>query len=795
MTRKQRIQLCIGIIFFACAVIVALVTFGLTPYPRDFMRAWYEPWRTETVVHGVPTIPHKPVGHDVFRQIYPYKALSVDILRNGKLPLWNPYNGAGQPLFASGVHGILNPFMLEFFVTHASTAWTILYVGQFVCIALAFIVYAGSIHLSPVAALISCLLLLSSGFVISNSLFATYLYSYAGLPLLLWCIEMIVRGNRRGFILFPFVVAWTVLTGFPQLTMYIFLLTGSYALYRCRNSTTHRLWFWASFVFTGCVGLGMSAVQIVPMYELYHHAAITTESSAFIFRTFLMPYSHIFSVLIPNFFGNPSTYNYWGYADYVETAASIGSVAIFFAILSWLLSKKATKPFRIFFTVVLGVSFLIAFRWVGTEWLYRLPIPVLTTGVPSRVMGIVTFALAILAGLGVDSYRANQKSKHIQWLAIGVWGSIASITAVVFFLNAAHVTCSNTVITACFSIAFRNSLFELLVFTAGAIFIVGTKMIPFFHRGQLFSIGVVLLVLGSGTYNAYKFVPLMRGTDLMPSHPLLSHLSTYKTERIGYLGVVLPTDLATHYRFYDTNYYNPLYIKRYGELVSYVNTGDRKRGITRSDVNIVSDATVSTELSFRRDRFWDITGTALLVTKNNNKPQSVDQTVWHDAQWNVTKRSTALPRVYLVDTVIVEPDSEKILSLLFSPEVDIHNTAFVEESVERIHASSMKIATGSATIDSYIVNSIHLNVNTSENSFLVLSDNYYSGWKARVDGVETKVYRTNYTFRGVEIPKGAHTVEFYYDPFSFRLGLMISIISFASILVFGISVWYGKIKL
>ena len=56
-----------------------------------------------------------------------------------------------------------------------------------------------------------------------------------------------------------------------------------------------------------------------------------------------------------------------------------------------------------------------------------------------------------------------------------------------------------------------------------------------------------------------------------------------------------------------------------------------------------------------------------------------------------------------------------------------------------------------------------LRVTADRPALLVVTDNYYPAWKARVDGRETPVVRTNYTFRGVPVGAGEHTVEFYYD--------------------------------
>ncbi|MBU0567008.1 YfhO family protein, partial [bacterium] len=56
--------------------------------------------------------------------------------------------------------------------------------------------------------------------------------------------------------------------------------------------------------------------------------------------------------------------------------------------------------------------------------------------------------------------------------------------------------------------------------------------------------------------------------------------------------------------------------------------------------------------------------------------------------------------------------------------------------------------------------------------FLFLSDTYYPGWKAYVDGIETRIFRANYTFRAIQIKEGKRRVEFIYRPKSFTIGLI-----------------------
>jgi hypothetical protein len=81
---------------------------------------------------------------------------------------------------------------------------------------------------------------------------------------------------------------------------------------------------------------------------------------------------------------------------------------------------------------------------------------------------------------------------------------------------------------------------------------------------------------------------------------------------------------------------------------------------------------------------------------------------------------------------------------------------------------------GTVDIESYEPNKVRLKANSEKGGFLVLSDTFYPGWKAYIDGSETPIYRANYTYRAVHLDQGEHKVVFVYDPLSFKLGEIIS---------------------
>jgi uncharacterized membrane protein YfhO len=80
-------------------------------------------------------------------------------------------------------------------------------------------------------------------------------------------------------------------------------------------------------------------------------------------------------------------------------------------------------------------------------------------------------------------------------------------------------------------------------------------------------------------------------------------------------------------------------------------------------------------------------------------------------------------------------------------------------------------------------NELHLRVRATENALLVLSDTYYPGWKAFANGKETKIYKANYNFRAIPLKAGEYEIQFIYDPISFKIGALVSLLTLIGIAV------------
>ena len=94
------------------------------------------------------------------------------------------------------------------------------------------------------------------------------------------------------------------------------------------------------------------------------------------------------------------------------------------------------------------------------------------------------------------------------------------------------------------------------------------------------------------------------------------------------------------------------------------------------------------------------------------------------------------------------------------------------------------------TITRYEPERVELAVQADRPGYLVLTDSWYPGWNAAVDGRATPILRADVLFRAIQIEPGNHTVVFEYQPQSFVLGATISIISFLALA--GISIFYFR---
>lgn len=137
-----------------------------------------------------------------------------------------------------------------------------------------------------------------------------------------------------------------------------------------------------------------------------------------------------------------------------------------------------------------------------------------------------------------------------------------------------------------------------------------------------------------------------------------------------------------------------------------------------------------------------------------------------DGVW-IYENPNVLPRAFLVRHVQVRR-KEEVIAALHAPDFNYYHSAVLTTPLPSQQQSQLATEPvrnrGQATIREYGLHRVEIGVETAESAFLVLSDAYYPGWEATIDGNPTPIYETNHTLRGVFVPAGTHRVQFQFRP-------------------------------
>jgi hypothetical protein len=136
-----------------------------------------------------------------------------------------------------------------------------------------------------------------------------------------------------------------------------------------------------------------------------------------------------------------------------------------------------------------------------------------------------------------------------------------------------------------------------------------------------------------------------------------------------------------------------------------------------------------------------------------------------------------LPRAWFVGSILALPQAA-VMSAVISGRLpsgepfEPSETALLEGDGQSTIPTSGRSADARVSITRYEPQHITLQTHNAEAGFLVLSEIYYGGWRARIDGAKADIYRTDHTLRGIRVPPGDHRIELSYLPASFRTGLL-----------------------
>lgn len=145
------------------------------------------------------------------------------------------------------------------------------------------------------------------------------------------------------------------------------------------------------------------------------------------------------------------------------------------------------------------------------------------------------------------------------------------------------------------------------------------------------------------------------------------------------------------------------------------------------------------------------------------------------AGYEVFENLSVMPRFFLVREIKPVASLAEARSLIDGG-IDFRRTAITEQAIA-LPAGNPSNGTDSDEVKAlrYQPDSLDLSIRSKEPALLVLSENYYPGWQAWLDGAPVAIYRTDIAFRGVAIPPGAHLVRMEFRPVILPVSAAISL--------------------
>jgi uncharacterized membrane protein YfhO len=739
------------------------------PFPGDLLTSWFFPYKSGGWEGYNSWISHKEfILADVVRQIYPWKILSMDLFKNGIIPLWNIYAFAGNPLHANLQAAVFYPLNIIFFLVESRWAWIIYIMVQPILATLFMYQFIRSLKLSQLSAIFAGIGFSFIGYTMVWLEIGVVGHAALWLPFILWGVTRFIDTMRISYLVFSSVgIGCSVLAGHAQTTAYILLFVVVYFLYIGQEKLTKQ--HLAGGLLVLFLGITLAGIQIVPSIELMSLSPRDAINSADRFYEYIIPPSHIAMLFAPDFFGNPATGNFWG-KDYGEFMSYSGIVVLLVGTIGFFTYLK-NKLVRLALVTSI-VSLLVAFVPFVAELLLHSQIPILGTGIPSRALFLLSFSLTLVSAFGIEAIQKAKFKRIIPPL----------VTVLVVYVVLWVITLIMNVDPSKVAITQRN-----LILPTGIILVVTSVILGRKFSKRFLLLWIVIFACMGLEYSYFlnKYLPLAPLQYMFPSHELVTKLTQITgTDRVyGYESAAIETNFPVQWRIQSIEGYDPLYIRNYSELISAAKTGNLGSHLPRSDALLPK--TSARDDSYSKRVLLNLLGVKYVLDKDDSMPKKWDsnslafsterfQLIYQYSKWKIYQNKDALPRAIIFYDYTVIPQKDRAIRTLYDKNFP-YNQKLILTDAPHISPKSLPIVP--ASIKSYSANSVTIETHSKQSGLLFLSDNNYPGWNAFVDNHQVPILLADYSFRAVEIPEGNHTVKFEYRPLSFYVGAAITIIS------------------
>ena len=593
----------------------------------------------------------------------------------------------------------------------------------------------------------------------------------------------------------------------------------------------------------------LSAVQLFPFLELSYHSIRASGLSYTEATTWSMDLKDLIQFFIPDPYGyGVSEAKYWSNQSWLKTIY-IGTIPFILSVFFFVERRRKTLPF----IFILLFSFILAFGKNSAiyEYLYYYLPSFNKIRYPVKFLFLVFILFSISAGLGWDSLKQNLEygKKRGKRIIIGLL-CLATLSAIAFgFLSYFDAEVKNFLIERGVKYPEYNEVYInvfntkrlLVIFILSTLMLYGgmrsIKMQRIMPYLMVSILTIDLFFAHFGYYFTTKTEEYHKNSESMSfvlkdKDELFRVFTTPKTKKgevvisatenneikekevssvndSKNVNVGIDKEIIHGYnlerRIFDMDGVEVMRLSDY-EKVSTLLTAAPGPGAT----NLLALLNVKYVLSTPKIESKEFR----LVKIIRPVPGKTKKKLEEENFLKIYQNLNYLPRAFLVEGYRIlkeQQDFSRVVQDIrdktFHPakEVLLYEEPWGGDSSElRVRSSELvktktikeqKKREDEVSIVDYRNNSVRLSVNTDRPKILVLSETYYPGWKAYVDGQEKKILKANFAFRAVPLSAGQHEVEFIYDPWTFKIGLYITLATIISLMSFGIfALFYKKLN-
>lgn len=752
-----------------------------------------------------------------------------DAQQRGMTPLWIPYIFSGMPSFGSllsapGINPVDDFFRSALNAVQAPAfTFTLL---NYLLLALLLYVLLRDGKVAPVAALFCSVALM---FMPQFVAFTTYGHNTKFLalvliPVILWLVRrMLEDKSLLYFSLTALAIGFQMVRAHIQVTYYTFIALFIYYLfheiadYREKKQIKPVLLSTALLAGAVLAGLLLSAKLYVSVLD-YQRYSIRgggvggggldyDYASGWSFHPLEM-----ITFFIPAFMGFGGD-TYWGKMPFTDYPLYFSVIVMLLAGVAFILRRKRMTWFM---GIVVLFSLLVSFG-NHLPLLYGPLFKALPFfdrfRVPSMIHILLDIGMVVLAGYGLQGifeYRASgQKQAEVgKRLFRYLYGFCAFVGLLLLFLVFSKSVYLNMAGSGQMPLneaqrllAYNKSVLD--GFKSVGLVLATVFLIRGFLKGKLSTLGLSAVLLIIVVVDLWmvdsKIVrprPAQEKVDYFHNTAVVDFIK--KDTGVYRMFPVLDEKSGNWYAFHFIQNilgYSPAKLRIYQEFLEETgfNSQDRFglngfiskywRIVTR-DGQLTPQAVPIDQIGRERLQFesgmLDMLNVKYLIVNHLTLPDPRYKMVYTPSPW-IYENTTALPRAFFVDSTVTLSGRKAIFDYMRSGRFDPHRIAILEETPA---APVVAGAGNTVQMSSFDIHEIRLSAKVLQPALMVLSEIYYpAGWKAYVDGRETKIYKTNYILRSIHLPPGEHEIVFKFAPSSYRLGVWISVLTLLLLLV------------